>query len=109
MADIPKPTIRNVILCYDGYSASAVNKDTKEVMEYFAKFCMKNCTIIFIVAAADQDTVLPDLRKQVQLIGKHVLEKSIVVFGICTGKVNRACIYKRYLFAVAPTSFAWEQ
>jgi len=67
--------------------------DTKEVVEYFAKFCMKNCTIIIIVATSKMAEALTEMRNQVQLIAKNVLDRSVVVYGICTGKVSNMCTY----------------
>ena len=89
MSAIPKPTIRNVILCYGRYSASALTADVKDVLEYFTRYCMINCTMIVIVGGCETEQTIGDLRKQLQLIAKHVLEKSVVVFGICsTSKVR---------------------
>ncbi|XP_067934038.1 D-ribitol-5-phosphate cytidylyltransferase-like [Watersipora subatra] len=81
---IPKPTIRNVILCYDKFSASSLTMNVKDVQEYYARYCMINCTIIVIVAGCDSEKTIGELRQHLQVIAKHLLEKSIVVFGICS-------------------------
>ena len=85
---IPKPTIRNVILCYKEYSSKSISMDSKDTLEYFERNCMKNCTLICVIASSDPDKIYPDLRKQLQSIAKHFLDKSVVIYGICSHKVS---------------------
>lgn len=62
--------------------------DTKDVVEYFSSNCMKNCTIIYVVASSDMDKTELELRKHLRQVAKQLIEKTIVVYGISTTKVR---------------------